>query len=196
YLLRQPEPVRGHQDRDFGEGLDTVNPGGIDVTELSELRGLLPEPRRVGTLDYATATPRDVGRELLRIPSMWFGVLSLCIGQMLLNGLQFWGVEYFKKVHGLDAAGAGALTGLLGMGSVVGILGGGFISDRYLRRGFINARVYVIAFGSIAATAVLMPAFASTSLLVTSPLMILGGVFLTLPVAPAEAMVSDVVVAQ
>ncbi|MCU1461531.1 MAG: transporter [Acidimicrobiales bacterium] len=196
YLMRQPEPVRGHQDRDFGDDLDAVNPGGIDVGGLSELRALLPEPRRVGTLDYATATPREVGRELMRIPSMWFGVLSLCIGQMLLNGLQFWGVDYFKEVHGLDPAGAGALTGLLGAGSVVGILGGGFLSDRYLRRGVINARVYVIAFGSIAATLVLMPAFAATSLWVTAPLMVLGGVFLTLPVAPAEAMVSDVVVAQ
>ena len=196
FLMRQPEPARGHQDRDFGEDLDAVNPGGLDASDLTELRGLLPEPRRVGTLDYATATPRQVARELLRIPTMWFGVLSLCIGQMLSNGLQFWGVEYYKKVHGLDAAGAGALTGLLGMGAVFGILGGGYLSDRYMRRGVINARAYVIAFGSIAATVVLMPAFASTTLLVTAPLSVLGGVFLTLPVAPAEAMVSDVVVAQ
>jgi MFS family permease len=193
FLWRQPEPARGHQDRDFG---DDVHAGGLEATDLMELRGLLPEPRRVGTLDYARATPREVGRELLRIPSMWFGVLSLCIGQMLLNGLQFWGVEYYKKVHGLDAAGAGALTGLLGMGAVVGILGGGFLSDRYMRRGHLNARIYVIAFGSIAATLVLMPAFASTSLWVTAPLSVFGGLFLTLPVAPAEAMVSDVVVAQ
>jgi MFS family permease len=65
-----------------------------------------------------------------------------------------------------------------------------------LRRGYLNARIYVIAFGSIAATLVLMPAFASTSLWVTAPLSVVGGLFLTLPVAPAEAMVSDVVVAQ
>jgi MFS family permease len=84
----------------------------------------------------------------------------------------------------------------LGLGSVFGIIGGGFIADRYLRRGHLNARVYVVALGSIAATAVLMPAFASTSLAVASPLMFFGGALLTLPVAPTEALFSDVVVAQ
>jgi MFS family permease len=78
------------------------------------------------------------------------------------------------------------------MGAVIGILGGGFLSDRYLRRGVINARVYVVVAGSIAATVVLMPAFASTNLALAAPLMFLGGIFLTLPVAPADAMVADV----
>jgi MFS family permease len=88
------------------------------------------------------------------------------------------------------------VTSLLGIGAVFGILAGGFLSDRYLKKGYINARVYVVAISSIAATAVLLPAFLSTTLLVAVPFFFLGGVFLTLPVAPAEALVSDVVVAQ
>src|SRR5438270_8954050 len=91
---------------------------------------------------------------------------------------------------------AGGVTALLGIGAVFGILGGGFLSDRYLRRGIVNARVYVVAASSIVATIVLIPAFVSTTLSVTIPLFFLGGVFLTLPVAPAEALTSDVVVAQ
>jgi MFS family permease len=137
-----------------------------------------------------------VVRELLRIPTLWFGVLALTVSQLLLVGLQFWGVPYFKRVHHMGAAAAGGVASLLGLGAVVGIVGGGFLADRYLRRGVINARVYVVGFGSIAASLFIMPAFASRSLAVTAPLLVVGGIFLTLPVAPAEALVSDVVVAQ
>jgi MFS family permease len=192
FLLRQPEPRRGDQDAALattadGDALDTV---------LAALPFTLPEPRRVGTLDYSSCTSREVGRELLRIPTMWFGVLALTISQLLLNGLQFWGVEYFKRVHDLGAAAAGGVTALLGAGSVFGILGGGIVADRLLARGVVNARVYVVSYGSIAATFVLAPAFASTSLAVTAPLLFVGGALLTLPVAAAEALVSDVVVVE
>jgi len=196
FLLRTPEPRRGDQDAAFEEDLALVVPGGTDVADLAEMRGLLPEPVRTGTLDYDRVTPREVGRELLRIPSMWFGVLSISISQLLLSALQFWAIEYYKRTYHMSPAEAGAVTALLGIGAVFGILGGGFISDRYLRRGYINARVYVVAISSIAATAVLLPAFISTTLAITVPLFFLGGVFLTLPVAPAEALTSDVVVAQ
>jgi MFS family permease len=192
-VFRQPEPQRGDQDANFEADLAlAAAPAG----ELVQVSRILPEPLRIGTLDYRTCSQRDAARELLHIRSMWFGVLSLTISNLLLNGLQFWGVPYFKRVHHLDAAAAGGVTGLLGLGAVFGILGGGFLADRLLRRGVLCARVYVVAFGSIAATMVLLPAFASTSLLVTAPLLFLGGALLTLPVAPAEALVSDVVVAQ
>jgi MFS family permease len=196
YIARQPEPARGDQDADFEADLAMAQPGGADVADLVNLAGLLPDPRRTAAVDYRNCSTRELARELLRIPSMWFGVLALTISQLLLNGLQFWGVPYFKRVHHLSPAGAGAVTGLLGLGAIAGILGGGILADRLLRRGILCARVYVVAFGSIAATIVLMPAFASTDLALTAPLLFLGGALLTLPVAPAEALVSDVVVAE
>ena len=200
FVHRQPEPRRGVQDLEFADRRTAVALDAADGAEgfegLEELLAHRATAPRVGTLDYATAPTRAVLRELLRIRSMWFGVMSLTISQLLLNGLQFWGVPYFKRVHHMGAAGAGAVTALLGVGSVVGILGGGFLADRLLRRGVVNARVHVVAFGSIAATIVMFPAFLSTQLVVTAPLLFVGGALLTLPVAPAEAMVSDVVVAE
>jgi MFS family permease len=197
-LLRQPEPERGVQDAGFGTDLETdlamaasSFPG---EESLAEFPGRLPEPRRVGTLDYSVATPREVLREVMSIKSMWFGVISLTVAQLLLGGLSVFGVDYFQEVHGLSTKAAGGFAGLLGLGSIVGILGGGFLSDRYLKRGHLNARVYVAAFGAIGATVVLVPAFASTNLAFTAPMLCLGGALLTLPVAPSEALVSDVVV--
>jgi len=59
----------------------------------------------------------------------------------------------------------------------------------------VNARIYVAVVSSIVATIVFVPAFASSSLAVTLPLFLIGGFFLTLPVAPADALLTDVVVA-
>ncbi len=154
----------------------------------------LPAPGRVAP---ETVTGQ-VGalRELLRIPTMWFGTMFFTVSQLLLNGISFWGVEYFKRVHHLGPAAAGGLAAILGVGSAVGILTGGMLADRRLRRGHVNARVHVAAYGAIGATLVLAPAFASTNLLVSAPLLLAGGIALTIPIAPAEALCTDVVLPQ
>jgi MFS family permease len=195
-LLRAPEPRRGDQDVDFHHELADH----IESMDEADAIGLapkleLPPPPRVGDLDYATAGWREAFHEVLKIRSMWFGVFALTISQSLLNGLGFWGVEYFKRVFGLSASQAGAYAVLFGLGAAVGVVAGGFVSDRLLRRGIINARVYVVAFSSMLATALFFPAFVSTTFAITLPLFLVGGVFLTLPLAPADAMLSDVVVA-
>jgi len=193
-VARLPEPRRGDQDADFhDDGATALSV--VDAGQIVE-RLHLPPPNRVGTLDYARATPREVYRELLRIPSMWFGVMALTVSGFLLNGLQFWGVEYFKRVHDLSAGAAGGFSALFGLGAAGGIITGGFIADSLLRRGVVNARVYIVSAASILATVLLVPGFLSTNLGVSGPLLVVGGVFLTMPIAPGEAMVNDVVVAQ
>jgi MFS family permease len=208
WYLFLPEPARGGQDAAFEATVGTaasatvagtagvegtVGPEGPQAADLA-VRGLisLPEPRRAGGPDLADG---QIGalRALLRIPTMWFGTLFFTVSQLLLNGLSFWGVEYFKRVHHLGPAAAGGFATVLGAGSAVGILTGGMLADRLLRRGHVNARVYVAAFGAIGATLVLVPAFASTSLAVSAPLLFVGGVLLTVPIAPAEALCTDVV---
>jgi MFS family permease len=199
-----PEPRRGHQDAAFEATVGahlaaTATAGstvGLDGPEAADLaaRGLisLPEPRRTSEPYVADGQLKAFGA-LLRIPTMWIGTMFFTVSQLLLNGLSFWGVEYFKRVHHLGPAAAGGFATVLGAGSAVGILAGGMLADRLLRRGHVNARVYVAAFGAIGATLVLVPAFASTNLLVSAPLLFVGGVLLTIPIAPAEALCTDVV---
>ncbi len=197
------EPARGHQDAAFEAtvgtpiGVPAVTAVALEEPEAADLaaEGLisLPEPRHQEAAD-ASAGQLGALRALLRIPTMWFGTMFFTVSQLLLNGLSFWGVEYFKRVHDLGSAAAGAFTTVLGAGSAVGILAGGVLADRLLRRGHVNARVYVAAFGAIGATVVLVPAFASTNLAVSAPLLFVGGVLLTIPIAPAEALCTDVVI--
>lgn len=191
-LLRAPEPERGHQDADFHEDLDPM--GGVDASELAG-RLELPEPTRVGQLDYEGCTWREAYREIFRIRSMWFGVVGITISAALLNVLGFWAIPYFQEVHGLSHEAAGGYAVVFGLGAAVGVLSGGFVADRLLRRGMVNARIYVVVVSCILATIIFVPAFAADSLAVTLPLFLVGGLFLTLPVAPADAMLTDVVVA-
>ena len=193
FVARQPEPRRGDQDADYETDLRAAEVIAAAGGEAVTLR--LPAPRRTGTIDdYRNCSNREVWRELARTPSFWFANMAITVASLLLNGLQFWGVPYFKRVHHMAPAAAGGIAALLGLGAVFGILGGGFLADHYRRRGVLNARVYVVAYGSILSTVVLLPAFASTSLAVTAPLLFIGGMCLTLPVAPADAILSDVVV--
>ena len=193
-LLRTPEPARGHQDADFYDEEANVALMGIDASTLAAKLDL-PPPTRVGTLDYETCTWREAYREIFRIRSMWFGVVGITVSSALLSGLGFWGVPFFKEVHHLSASAAGGYAVVFGLGAAVGVVSGGFVADRLLRRGIVNARIYVAVVSSIVATIVFVPAFASSSLAVTLPLFLIGGFFLTLPVAPADALLTDVVVA-
>jgi predicted MFS family arabinose efflux permease len=194
-LLRTPEPARGHQDADFHEDMSVDSAmGGVDATTLAG-RLELPEPTRTSTVDYSRLGFWDAYGEILRIRSMWFGVIGITISQALLSGLGFWGVPYFKEVHHLSASAAGGYVIIFGLGAAIGVVTGGFVADRILRRGIVNARIYVVVVSSLIATIAFIPAFLSTDLLVTLPLFFVGGIFLTLPVAPADALLTDVVVA-
>ena len=199
-LARTPEPQRGSQDDDLHADIAAVETvidpmASVNAAELSAFLKL-PEPSRVGTFDYSTHDWREVYRELFRIKSMWFGVVGITVSQALLIGLGFWGIPYFKEVHGLSDSAAGGYAVTFGAGAAVGVVLGGFVADRLLRRGIVNARIYVCVVASLVATALFVPGFASHNIVVTAVLFVIGGVFLTLPVAPADALLTDVVVAE
>jgi len=189
-LTRLPEPERGGQDRAFHlEEEEHIEADGVPGL-LPDLG--LPVPRQ-STLRYDEASWMDVLRELRHIRSMWFGLLSLTISSFLLGALSVWGIEFFKRAFDLSATEAGAFVPFIGGGAAIGLVGGGELADRLLRRGMANARVYVTAVSSVLASVLLLPAFLTSSLPLAAALLFLGSFCLTVPVAPSEALVSDVV---
>jgi predicted MFS family arabinose efflux permease len=187
---RLREPVRGAQDRAFAqEEIDRVDadgvPGLLPDLHLPAVPGVEPPPTHAGWA--------EVLRQLFRIRTMWFGLMALTISQFFSGALAYWGIEFFKRAFDLNATRAGAFAPVIGAGAVIGLVAGGEVADRLLRRGDVNARVHVTAASSVLASAFLLPAFLSTSLPVAAACLFLGSLFLTMPVAPAEALVSDVV---
>lgn len=190
-LTRLPEPERGAQDRAFHrEEVERVDVDG-DPGLLPDFG--LPEARPAATIDYANATWGQVLVELRKIRSMWFGLVSLTVSGFLLGALSVWGIDFFKQAFDMSATRAGAFVPVIGGGAALGILGGGELADRLLKRGMVNARVYVSAISSILASVFLLPAFLTSSLPLAAVLLFVGSTCLTIPVAPSEALVSDVV---
>jgi MFS family permease len=67
-----------------------------------------------------------------------------------------WGPVHFMRVHGLEARDVGALLGLgFGVGGTIGLLGGGAIADMLVKRGRIDAPIFI----SIIAVAIDAPLF-------------------------------------
>lgn len=188
------EPARGSQDAGFEA---TIGPAPVAVegpeaaTLAAERHLKLPEPRQL-QLPAETAGQLGALRALLQIPTMWIGTMFFTVSQLLLYGISFWGVDYFERVHHLGPAAAGELAAVIGVGSAIGIITGGTVADRLLRRGHVNSRVWVAGLSAIGCTLAYVPAFASTSLAVTVPLLFVGGFLTTMPVAPGEALCTDV----
>lgn len=189
-VSRLPEPVRGAQDRAFHEE-ETLQ------VEVDNVPGLLPDLHlpapRTSSLDYDDASWMEVMRELVKIKSMWFGLMALTISGFFTGALAVWGIEFFKRSFHVSATKASALTPVIGAGAVLGLLLGGELSDRLLARGVTNARVYVTAVTSVLATVFFLPAFVTHNLGIAAVLMFLGSFCMTAPVAPSEALTSDVV---
>lgn len=187
---RMREPERGAQDRAFASEE-------IDRIEADGLPGLLPDLHlphvEAEQTAWASASWGDVLRRLVTIRSMWFGLMALTISQFFSGALAYWGIEFFKRTFDLSATRAGAFAPVIGAGAVLGLLAGGEVADRLLRRGDVNARVHVTAVASVLASIFLLPAFLTSSVAVAAVCLFFGSLFLTMPVAPAEALVSDVV---
>jgi MFS family permease len=202
-LLRSPEPRRGNHDL-----REEVHPGvGVlattdEVAEAGATDDLariaqhvdLPEPERVGTVDYHDLGTMDALREIWKIKSMWYGLASITVAQLITNALALWAIPYFKRVHHMTDTAAGGVASLLLISSILGFVLSGRYCDHLMRSGRINGKINYIAVTSVLGTVLLMIAFASPTLWVTAPLFFFGGFCMTAPVAPAETLMTDVVV--
>src|SRR5262249_3555072 len=107
-LLRAPEPRRGNHDL-----REDVHPGtgplaGADEyaetkvdEDLARIETYieLPEPDRVGTVDYYELNTKAALKEIWKIKSMWYGLASITVAQLITNALALWAIPYFKRVH-------------------------------------------------------------------------------------------------
>lgn len=177
-----PEPERGRHDTDH----DPDDPTDLLAAVVTDL----PAPRRRPPTGQVSEL--EAAREILRTPTLWIAVTAIALAQLLLIAISFWGIEFFKREYGMGPLAAGAAGSGLGAGAVAGIVAGGFIADRRLRRGSVLARVDVAAVGAVGAGVVLAAGFAAPWLPATLALFTLGGFLLTLPIAPSEALIVDV----
>ena len=182
-LIRaQREPRRGLQDAEFRDTLEE-----LEGEALHEQEEAAHTPRESGR-----RMGWDVWREVFALRSWKRVAFGIGVTQIFLTGLSVWGLSYFKRTFGLSSTGASAIAPAIGIGTFAGLIGGGFLADRLLRRGVLRARVHVAVWGYLAGAVVFAAAFMTTNLWFAAPLLAVAATLTALPQGPQFAMLLDV----
>lgn len=180
-----PEPARGGQSRlpigavdldeavRFGSGAglqdDLQAAASPDPTrdlahEAARSRGFRPNPRLVLRSDPQRMPLVESIRYILRIPTNVLLIVSSSLGYFFFSGLQTFALVFIRGHFHAGEATATLVLGLLVVGALIGTLLSGPLSDAFVRRGSIEARIWLPALCYVGGGLALIPAFLATSL--------------------------------
>jgi predicted MFS family arabinose efflux permease len=209
---RLPEPARGGQSRlepgatrivsarEAGPPVAAADGGDVrtDDVVLREVRqqGVEHDEGRVVAADPATMSLWHVVGYVLRVPTNVYIILASSMGFLFLSGLRTFGVLFARGHFEVGQSAATLLLGLVGAGSLLGLLTSGRVADRWIGRGRIDARIVVAGVSFIVAAGLLAPALVTTGLL--AGLLFFAFAFAALAATnpPLDAAQLDVVPAQ
>jgi MFS family permease len=185
------------------DGADAVSGGSGEaareddavLVEVRE-RGVKPNEDIVVAADPATMSLWQIVRYVLHVRTNLYIIVASSLGYLFLAGLRTFAVVFAQGHFDVGQALATLLLGLVGAGSLLGLLTAGRVADRLIERGRIDARIIVAGISFILAAALLAPALLSTNFLVSLPLLLLGFAALSAPNPPLDAAQLDVVPAQ
>jgi hypothetical protein len=171
-----PEPLRGGQSRltvgmtDLGQAFSSSplehrpspereNDEQELAHQLARERGLEPDPRRVLTEDPREMTLVRAVRYVLRVPTNVQLIIGSSLGYFFFAGLQTFVVLFIRGHYGVGQLTSELVLALLVGGAMVGTVVSGRVTDLLLRRGMLEARVWVPALCYLGAAALLVPGF-------------------------------------
>ncbi|HUJ34153.1 MAG TPA: MFS transporter [Solirubrobacteraceae bacterium] len=173
-----PEPLRGGQSRlepgviDLGEAVAAAHsraeweweqdgapaPAEDDLArQAARERGVAPNPERVLTEDPRQMPLGAAIRYILSVPSNVMLIIGSSLGYFYFAGLSTFAILFVKGHYHANQATAEVVLLALVVGSMIGTLVSGRITDAMVRRGFLEARVWVPAICYGAATVLLIP---------------------------------------
>lgn len=208
-MSRLPEPARGGASRlpAGAQSLDehthadaadeTGAQGGTEADSLAARRARKAsiEPRDESIMREAPdrLTLRQAVRYVLGVRTNLVLIIASALGYFFFSGLRGFAVEFAKNQYGLAQSVATSLTVVLGIGALAGVLAGGRLADRLLRRGRVAARVEVAGAAVLCTGVVFVPAFTATSIIVALPLLLIAALFLGMANPPLDAARLDVI---
>jgi MFS family permease len=210
-LLRTlPEPKRGGGSRLERGTLHLFETGATDTAadaaedeavredELAHHavreRGIEPDPELVLERDASKLSLREAVRYVLRIPTNVTLIVSSALGYFFLAGLSTFAVVFVRGHYHVSQATATLVLGLLVVGSLIGVLAAGRLTDWMLRRGFIDARMWVPGVCYVAAAILLIPGLLGTSLTPAIWFDIAGAALISAANPPLDAGRLDIIV--
>lgn len=185
FVMHLEEPKRGGKAKG-------VDPRATDAQRLASELGVAPDADRVLMRD-----PRELGivgaaRYVLGVRTNLILIGASACGYYFIAGLQTFGVEFVKGQYRIGQAPANLLLLVLGGGAVVGVLVGGQLGDRFLRRGVLSARILVGAVAVTLATVLFAPALFTRSALTAVPYLAAAALMLAAQNPPLDAARLDI----
>jgi MFS family permease len=205
-----PEPQRGGQSRLEPGTVDlaSASAGAADTTEAQEdapvqperdfareaalSRGFKPDPDLVLDHDPAGMSLQTAVRYVLRVPTNLLLIISSSLGYFYFAGLQTFALVFLRGRYGASEATATLVLGLLVLGSLIGTLISGPISDVLTRRGYFEARILVPAVANLAAAGLLVPGLLSGHLGSAVWFFVAGAGFISAANPPLDAARLDI----
>jgi MFS family permease len=170
-IFRLPEPARGGQsvllapdaEAPSAAPADGVESQATDAQRLAREHGVEPDPELVLHGDPRKLSLLAATRYILRIRTNVVLIAASACGYFFLSGVQTFGVEFVTRQYGIGQALGTLVLLVVGGGGIIGVLAGGAIGDRLLRRGYLNGRVLVSAIAATLAVILFAPAIFSRS---------------------------------
>jgi predicted MFS family arabinose efflux permease len=207
-----PEPARGGQSR-LQPGATEILAGGTGeaaaaagaaaparsddlVLARVEERGVEPDENTVIAADPDRMTMREVVSYVLRVRTNLIIIVASSLGFFFVSGLRTFAVLFARGHFGVGQGLATVLLGVIGIGSVIGLLTAGRTADGLIRRGHLDARIVVAGVMYLAAAVLLLPALLSRGIVVSLVLLAVAAAAISAPNPPLDAAQLDVMPAQ
>ena len=121
--------------------------------------GIEPDPRLVLHRDPRGLSIGEAVRYILSVPTYALLVISSSLGYFFFAGLQTFAIVFMRGHYGISQATAELLVALLVIAAIIGTLISGRLTDAMLRRGVLEARIWIPAACYLLAAALLVPGF-------------------------------------
>ena len=211
-----PEPLRGgqsHLERGTADlvqaaaearanaqaerlGEDREQTPGVDSDDLARIAaqklGAQPDPALVLVDDPRTLTLVDSIQYVLSIPTNVLMIISSAFGYFFFSGLSTFALLFVRGHYHVGFAKSELVLGLLVLGALVGTLVSGWLSDAIVRRGYLNARVWLPAACYLGAAVLLLPGFISDHLTPAVWFDVAGAALLSAANPPLDAARLDI----
>jgi len=148
------------------EVLEVPAPADDELARLAvQARGIKPDPNLILQEDATTMPLSRAVPYVLRVPTNMVLIVSSALGYFFLAGLSTFAVVFVRAHYGASQATATGALGLLVLGSLIGTLVSGPLTEWLLRHGVISARVWVPSVSYILAAVLLVIGIANTKLM-------------------------------
>lgn len=200
-----PEPERGSQswlaagERDAGAASRPRRPAGAEDGQLSSMHKQVrqsPAQPRSELILSDDPTRRSwwwaIGY-LMRLPSYRLLIAISALAYYFFAGVSAFGMIYFTQHYRISHGTVSALVFVLGAGALVGVVCGGRLSERLLRRDRLDARIIVPAAALLVSVPLFAGGFWTAELWLGLLLLTMASATLAAAVAPIDAARLDIV---